>query len=122
MTELLQHDVTTESHRAEDAVSQAMSASKYALKFFVATGNMMLGELLFAGSEFVERAVAETRLFNEFLAKTAEAHSVRDIGTMSVECSRHQLEFFRRDSERLFRHGERMIDNAAKLMETLRPS
>jgi hypothetical protein len=122
MTELPQHDVTTESHRAEDAVSQAMSANKYALKFLVGTGTMLLGELLFAGSEFVERAVAETRLFNEFLAKAAEAHSVKGIGTMNIECARHQLEFVRRDTERLFRHGERMIDNAAKLMETLRPS
>lgn len=122
MTELSEHDVTTEPHRADNGVSKAMSADKYVLNFLAGTGNVLLGELLFAGSEFVERAVAETQLFNEFLSKTAEAHSVKNIETMSIECARHQLEFVRRDTERLFRHGERMIDNAAKLIETLRPS
>jgi hypothetical protein len=75
---------------------------------------------LFAGTEFLDRAITETHLFNEFLSKMAEAHSVRDISAMYQECSRHQVEFIRRDTERLLKHSERAIDNTSKLIESWR--
>jgi hypothetical protein len=34
---------------------------------------------------------------------------------MCGECGQHQIDFVRRDSERLFKHGERMLEVAAKL-------
>lgn len=76
--------------------------------------------MLFAGSEFFERAVAETKISNEFLSKLAEARSVNDIGTIYQECTRHQLDFIRRETERLFKHSERVIDNTSKLVATWR--
>jgi hypothetical protein len=75
---------------------------------------------MFAGTEFLDRAMTETQLFNEFLSKMAEAHSVRDLGAMYRECSRHQVDFIRRDTERLLKHSERVIDNTSKLIETWR--
>jgi hypothetical protein len=120
MTESSEQDAARDPHLANDVVSQLIKANKYALYFLTGSRNVLLDELLFAGTEFVERAVVETHLFNEFVSRMAEAHSVRDLRTMSVECTRHQLDFIRRDTERLFKHGERMIDNAANLIETLR--
>jgi hypothetical protein len=35
---------------------------------------------------------------------------------MCQECGQHQLDFFRRDSERLFKHGERMIAATSNLI------
>jgi hypothetical protein len=35
---------------------------------------------------------------------------------MYEECGQHQIDFLRRDSERLFRHGERTIETVAKLL------
>jgi hypothetical protein len=46
----------------------------------------------------------------------AGSHSVKDLKTMSQECGQHQIDFIRRDSERLFKHGERMIETTAKLL------
>ena len=46
----------------------------------------------------------------------AGAHSVKDVKTMCQECGQHQLDFIRRDSERLFRHGERMIAATSNLI------
>ena len=60
------------------------------------------------------------RIFNEFASKLAEAHSVKDLGTMYQECTKHQLDFIRRDTERLLKHTERVIDNTSKLVETWR--
>jgi CBS domain-containing protein len=36
------------------------------------------------------------------------------------ECTKHQLDFIRRDTKRLLKHSERVIDNTAKLVETWR--
>jgi hypothetical protein len=35
---------------------------------------------------------------------------------MYQECGQHQLDFIRRDSERLFKHGERMIATTSNLI------
>ena len=63
----------------------------------------------------LDRTRTEMQPFNEFASEMAAAHSVRDIKTMYEECSRHQIDFIRRDNDRLFRHGERMIETTTKL-------
>jgi hypothetical protein len=45
----------------------------------------------------------------------AGSHSVKDLKTMCEECGQHQIDFVRRDSERLFKHGERMLETTSKL-------
>jgi hypothetical protein len=34
---------------------------------------------------------------------------------MWQECSRHQIDFLRREAGRLFKHGERWVESTAKL-------
>jgi hypothetical protein len=36
---------------------------------------------------------------------------------MGEECAQHQIDFIRRDSERLFKHGERMLEVTSKLFQ-----
>ena len=78
----------------------------------------MLEELVFASNEIVERAQTEMHLFSEFISKMAGAHSVKDARTMYEECGKHQIEFVRRDCDRLFRNGERMIEAASGLFKS----
>lgn len=120
MTELADQGAATSEQLAADAASQFSKANRYAFSFLSGARNVLLDEMLFAGNEFLDRAVAETRIFDEFLHKIAEAHSVKDYGTMYQECTRHQLDFIRRDTERLLKHSERVIDNTTKLVETWR--
>jgi hypothetical protein len=120
MTESVEQGAATSEQLATDAASQLTRANRYAFSFLNGARNVLLDEVLFAGNEFLDRAVAETKIFDEFLHRLAEAHSVKDYGTMYQECTRHQLDFIRRDSERLLKHGERVIDNATKLVETWR--
>ena len=35
--------------------------------------------------------------------------------TLREECGQHQIDFIRRDSDRIFKHGERMIETTSKL-------
>ena len=70
----------------------------------------LLGEeIAFATNEMLDRAQTETHLFGEYLSKIAEAHSVNDIMTIYTVCSQHQIDFVRRDCERLFTHAQRLI-------------
>ena len=56
-------------------------------------------------------------LFSELVSKMAGAHSVSDIRTMYEECSKHQFDFIRRDCDRVFKHGERVIEATANLFK-----
>jgi len=90
-------------------------ANKDALHFMMGAQTATLQEMVFAGYEMFDRTRTEMHLFAEFASKIAGAHSVGDIKTMWEECSRHQLGFIRRDCERLFKHGDQMIETASKL-------
>ena len=99
-----------------NAEAEATKLNQSALEFMLGAQKMMFEEWVFFGGEILERTRTETHLFTEFVAKMAGAHSVRDVTTMCQECSQHQLDFFRRDSERLFRHGERMMAATSNLI------
>ncbi len=95
--------------------TQITKANKQALDFMTGAQKALLEEMVFAGNEMFERARTETHLFSEFVSKMAGAHSVRDLQTMLGECGQHQIDFIRRDNERLLKHGERMLETASKL-------
>jgi hypothetical protein len=74
--------------------------------------------MVFFGGEMLERTRTETHLLSEFVMKMAGAHSVKDVKTMYQECGQHQLDFIRRDTERVFKHGERMIAATSNLINS----
>jgi hypothetical protein len=116
MSELSKRPASGSFPVVTNAEAEATKLNQSALEFMLGAQKMMLEELLFFGDEMLERTQTETQLFTEFVTKMAGAHSVRDVKTMCQECGQHQLDFFRRDSERLFRHGERMIAATSNLI------
>jgi hypothetical protein len=98
----------------EDSVAKTVArwnkTNQYILNFMFGAQKAMFEEVMFAGKEILDRVVTETHLFGEFASKMAGAHSVEGLKTMCQECGQHQIDFVRRDSERLFKHGERMIE------------
>ena len=101
---------------AADAAAQMTKANKNALDFMTGAQKVMFEEMMFAGNEMLERARTETHLMSEFISKMAGSHSVKDLKTMGQECAQHQIDFIRRDNERLFKHGERMLETASKVL------
>jgi hypothetical protein len=99
-----------------DATMRVAKANTDMVNFLFGAQRLLLAEFLFASNEMFERARTEMHLFAEFMAKMAEAHSVKGVREMAQECARHQIDFVRRDSERLFSHGQRSIETAAKLL------
>jgi hypothetical protein len=118
MPELSNADAAAVKQTVADAETQMTNANKLAAGFMFGAQKLVLEEMVFAGNEMLDRAQTEMHLFSEFVSKMAGAHSVRDIRTMYEECSKHQIEFVRRDCNRLFRHGERMIGAASSLFKT----
>jgi hypothetical protein len=105
----------------ENAVAQNVarltSTNRSALDFAFGVQRAMLDQMIFAGNDMLDRIQTETHLFNEFSSKMAEAHSVKNLKTMCEECAAHQIAFARRDSERIFKHGERLIEATAGLLQ-----
>jgi hypothetical protein len=105
----------TVTHEAAIAMDQA---NKRGLGLIFGAQKLLLEEMVFAGNELMERAQSEMHLLSELAAKMAEAHSVRDYRTMYQECSKHQIEFVRRDCDRVWSHGEHFLETASNLFNS----
>jgi hypothetical protein len=101
---------------AADAAARLTKANKSAMEFVFGAQKLLLEEMVFAGNELLDRSRTETHLLSEFISKMAGSHSVKDLRTMVRECGQHQIDFVRRDSERVFKHGGRMLDTIANLL------
>ena len=114
MSELAERSAAIEQS-VTDAATRLSGANKNALEFLMQAQQVWLEEVLFVGNELMDRTRTETHLLSEFISKMAGSHSVKDLKTAARECGQHQIDFMRRDSERLFKHGERMIEVTSKL-------
>jgi len=115
MTKLSEQSAALVEQSVTDTATRLTKANKNALDFLMGAQKVMLEELVFTGNDMLERTRTETHLLSEFVSKMAGSHSVKDLKTMYEECGQHQIDFLRRDSERLFKHGERMIEATSKL-------
>ena len=114
MAEFSEARSMTEQAAAETA-EQVTKVNQNTLNFLFGAQRLMMEEFVFASNELLERAKTEAHLFTEFVSKMAGAHSVNGIREMAAECGQHQIDFIRRDSERIFAHGQRMVDASLKL-------
>jgi len=116
---------TPEHSEADSAVTEPVvqsetpmvRANQRAVGFVLGARKLMFDELQFASNELMERTQTEVHLLSELVSRMAAAHSVRDIRLMYEECSKHQIEFFRRDCDRLFKHAERTIEATSNLFK-----
>jgi hypothetical protein len=115
MAQLSESDATFAEQPIGDAAKLMTRTNRHVLDFTIGTQRTMFEEFMIAGGEMADRTRTEMQLLSELASKLAEAHSVNNIQVMWQECSRHQIDFLRREAERLFRHGERWIESTAKL-------
>ena len=100
-----------------NTVTRLTKTNRNALDFMFGAQKALLDEMVFAGNEMFDRTRTEMHLLSEFVSKVAGSHSVKGLKTMGMECAQHQINFVRRDSERIFKHGERMIEATAKSVQ-----
>jgi hypothetical protein len=104
---------------AVEATGPAARANKGILDFLCGVQRVALEEAIFATEEWLDRARIEAHLFAEFTSKMAGAHSVNNVKTMFEECGQHQIDFIRRDCERIFKHSRRTVDAVSRLFDRL---
>ncbi|GLR85388.1 hypothetical protein GCM10007857_20990 [Bradyrhizobium iriomotense] len=92
-----------------DPVRRVAEANQRACDLMFSAQRLFLDETVFVANELLDRTQTETHLFAEFISKLAGSHSVKDWKTLCAECGQHQLDFIRRDCDRIFRHGDRVI-------------
>lgn len=120
MTELARLHVVTAERSESDGIAHLDEANRHAVNYILAVQQVFLEELAFINEEMLSRFQTESHLFAQYVSKLAESHSVKDLRAMCQECGQHQLDFIRRDCERLFKHGERLIEATLKLVD-MRP-
>jgi hypothetical protein len=94
-----------EREQPADSATREADANKQTLHFMLGAQRMMLEEMAFAAGAMLDRVRTKTHLWGEFASKLTSSHSVRDLNAMARECGKQQLEFIRRDCDRLFRHA-----------------
>jgi hypothetical protein len=119
-------DVMTGYSQTDEGISEqsaaaspneaAAAANKRGLQLIFGTQKLLLDELIFVASELFERLITETRLFTELVSKASGAHSVAGFRELGQECGQHQIDFIRRDCERVFKHSDRMLEATSKLI------
>jgi hypothetical protein len=103
----------------EDSVAKTVArltkTNNSALDFMFGAQKIVLEEIAFVSNEMFDRTRTEMLLLSEIASKIAGTHPVKDLKAMYEEYGQHQIDFVRRDSERLFKHGERVIEASSKL-------
>ena len=122
MSELSERVAVGSFPAVADGEAEATKLNQGALEFMLGAQRILFEEMVFFGGEMLERTRTETHLLSEFVMKMAGAHSVKDVKTMYQECGQHQLDFIRRDTERVFKHGERMIAATSNLISGRAPN
>jgi hypothetical protein len=101
-----------------NTVARLTRTNRNALDFMFGAVKTLFDEVVFGGNEIFDRTQTEMHLLSEFTSKMAGSHSVEGLKTMGRECAQHQIDFIRRDCERVFKHGERMIEATTNLINT----
>jgi hypothetical protein len=115
MAELSEMQAAAVEPPVVEATGPVGQASRRMLDFLYGAQRVALEEAVFATQEWLDRARTETHLLAELTSKMAGAHSVNNVRTMFEECGQHQIDFIRRDCDRVFTHSRRMIDAVSSL-------
>ena len=116
MTALTENNALTSEQPSAAIAGDVASANKRALNLIFGAQKMLLEEMIFVGTEMVDRALTETRLLTEFVSKASGTHSVVGFRKIGEECGQHQINSLRSDWERLFKHSQRTLETASSLL------
>lgn len=115
MAELSEMQAAVVEPPVVEATGPVGQANRRIIDFLYGAQRVALEEAVFVTQEWLDRARTETHLLAELTSKMAGAHSVNNVKTMYEECGQHQIDFIRRDCDRIFNHSRRMVDAVSRL-------
>lgn len=115
----LREQAPAEQKLVGEVTAQIAEANKRGLEFSLGAQKAIFDEMVEAGSSALEHTQAQMNVMAEFASKVAEAHSFKDILRAWQECSQHQMDVVRQDSQRFVAHGREILDKSFKLLGTV---
>jgi hypothetical protein len=115
----LREQAPAEQKLVGEVTAQIAEANKRGLEFSLGAQKAIFDEMVEAGSSALEHTQAQMNVMAEFASKVAEAHSFKDIVRAWQECSQHQMDVVRQDSQRFVAHGREILDKSFKLLGTV---
>ncbi|MCF2524650.1 phasin family protein [Bradyrhizobium sp. G127] len=115
----LHEQAPAEPKLGDEVTAQIAEANKRGLEFSLGAQKAIFDEMIEAGSSVIEHTQAQMNVLAEFASKVAEAHSFKDIVRAWHECSQHQMDVVRQDSQRFVAHGREILDKSVKLLGTV---
>jgi len=115
----LREQAPAEQKLVGEVTAQIAEANKRGLEFSLGAQKAIFDEMVEAGSSALEHTQAQMNVMAEFASKVAEAHSFKDIVRAWQECSQHQMDVVRQDSQRFDAHGREILDKSFKLLGTV---
>ncbi len=104
------------SRIAMDSARRLTDSGRNVLQFSLGLQKVMIEEMARASGEILERMHAEIEIGSELVARVASAHSIRELAAAYNDCTQHQAEAFRIDSQLLMKHGQRLCDRTSRLL------
>jgi hypothetical protein len=99
-------------HPVDGMTSNLLEAGKRGIQLSLAAQKALIEEIYQASGDALAHTKAQMHVANEFASKMAEAHSFRDLVSVYQECSRHQMDLVRKDSERLAAYGQSLLEKS----------
>ncbi len=101
-----------EGQPVDGMASHLLEASKRGIQLSLAAQKALIEEIYQASGDALAHTKAQMHVANEFAAKMAEAHSFKDLVKAYQECSQHQMDLVRKDSERLAAYGQSVLEKS----------
>lgn len=116
MTNICQQADGPKGQHPQDVSSQLTEIANRSTKLALGAQKLIVYEIIQANQDALEHARLGMSIAQEFVAKIAQAHSVKDLTAAFRDCGHEQMDRLRRSYEHLFAHGHEIFETSSGLV------
>lgn len=105
-----------EGQHPQDVSSQLTEIANRSTKLALGAQKLIIYEIIKANQDALEQARSGMSITQEFVAKIAQAHSVKDLAAAFRDCGHEQMDRLHRSYEHLFAHGHEILETSSGLV------
>jgi hypothetical protein len=101
---------------AAESARRVTDSARDVLQFGLGAQKAVVEELAQASGELLAHLQAEVEIASELVARVASSHSIRELASAWSDCAQHQADAFRRTSQLMMKHSQRVCERSARLL------
>lgn len=105
-----------EGQHPQDVSSQLTEIANRSTKFALGAQELIIYEIIQASQDALEQARSGMSITQEFIAKIAQAYSVKDLAAAFRDCGHEQMDRLHRSYEHLFAQGHEIFEASTGLV------